>query len=345
MFGERDDPYAVLSRLGRRLEETLAPDSVLPSIAETIREALKLPYAAIMLAERNGLSYLAASGTVTDGAIHVPLVYQQEPVGELILAPRAPGETFSAGDRRLLEDLARQVGVAAHNVRLAAETMRLNADLQRSRERLVTAREEERRRLRRELHDGLAPTLAALNLQAGQIKGLLRADPQGAESLADAWRADMRATIASVRRLAYELRPPVLDELGLVAAIEERARRAGGLLRVTVDAPAALGALPAAVEVAAFRIAQEALTNVEPHANAHTCIIKLWVADGSDSQAALTIEVSDDGVGLPPAARHRSGVGIVSMRERAEELGGTCLVESRPGGGTRVWACLPLGQE
>jgi len=148
LYGERDEPYAVLSRLGRRLEGTLAPDAVLPAIVETVAGALKLPYAAIALREGECLAVVAAFGQPVGDPLRLPLVYRHEAVGELLLAPRAPGEPFSPADRRLLDDLARQAGVAAHAVRLTA-------DLQRSRERLVTLREEERRRLRRDPHDGL----------------------------------------------------------------------------------------------------------------------------------------------------------------------------------------------
>src|SRR5207247_5901746 len=146
MYGERDDPYAVLSRLASRLQATLAPESVFPTIVETVAQALKLPYAAIALKQDDEFITAASYGLSQDNPFILPLVYHTEPIGELLLAPRAPGEAFTAADRRLLEDIAHQAGAAAHAVRLPA-------DLQRSREHLVTAREEERRRLRRDLHD------------------------------------------------------------------------------------------------------------------------------------------------------------------------------------------------
>src|SRR5262249_23104031 len=193
---------------------------------------------------------------------------QGETIGKLILAPRAPGESFGAADRRLIEDIARQAGVAAH-------ALRLTADLQRSRERLFTAREEERRRLRRDLHDGLGSTLAGLNLQAGALRALIPSDPAAADALVVDLRADIRAAIADIRRLAYARRPPALDELGLVGALRARATQyASGadhtatMTQISVVAPEELPALPAAVEVAAYRIAQEALANVIRHAQA-----------------------------------------------------------------------------
>src|SRR5215213_2489333 len=168
MYGHRDDPYEVLSGLGERLEATLAPDAVLPTIVESVAQALKLPYAAITLKRSAEEEPVKAAEYGKKGAgepLIVPLGYQQETVGELILSPRSPGESFSKSDLRLLGDLARQVGVAAHAVRLATE-------LQRSRERLVTAREEERKRLRRDLHDGVGPQLAALTLKLETARNL-----------------------------------------------------------------------------------------------------------------------------------------------------------------------------
>src|SRR5215210_9149788 len=204
MYGERDDPYAVVSRLGERLEATLAPNAVLPTIVETVREALKLPHAAIALMENGGPKVAASVGEPVEKPLRLPLTYQGEPVGELLLGPRGPNETFGSADRRLLEGLARQAGVAAYAVRLTT-------DLQRSRERLVAAREEERRRLRRDLHDGLGAQLAGLNVQAGTIRRLIPRDPIAADELVVELRAQLRGAIADIRRLVYDLRPPALD--------------------------------------------------------------------------------------------------------------------------------------
>jgi signal transduction histidine kinase/lipoprotein signal peptidase len=347
MYGERDEPYAVVSRLGQRLEATLAPDAILPTIVETVKEALKLPYVAIALKSdqpsknndeeaHNDVTFdiVVATGTPVSGeALCLPLVYQNEMVGQFILEPRAQGETFSPADRRLLEDLARQAGVAAHAVRLTA-------DLQRSRERLVTAREEERRRLRRDLHDGLGPTLAAQTLKVGSARYVLERDPTTAKKLLGELEHDIDGALQDIRRLVYNLRPPALDELGLVGAIRASAahyqgEHRGSSLRLVVNAPEILPPLPAAIEVAAYRITQEALTNVVRHAQARSCTIRLTI-----DSSALHLEIHDDGVGLP-VERH-TGVGLQSMRERAEELGGTCMIKPGPTGGTHVIARLPL---
>ncbi len=344
VYGERDEPYAVLVRLGQRLEGTMAPASVLTAIVETIRDALKLPYVAIALQEDGAFRYAVVSGVESSDALHLPLVFQLEPVGELILAPRSPGESFSAADRRLLEDLSRQIGIAAHNVRLAALTMQLNEDLQRSREGLVLTREEERRRIRRELHDGLAPTMAALNLKAGKIRSLVGSEPTAAVELVDEWRTDIRTTIADIRRLAYELRPPVLDELGLVAAIRERADQLSSVdLQIAVEEAENVGALPAAVEVAAYRITHEALANVELHSRARSCRVRFWRE--CEPRQVLCLEVLDDGIGLPDSPARRSGVGLLSMSERAAELGGSCTAARMTDGGTRILVRLPVVRE
>jgi signal transduction histidine kinase len=165
LYGKRDEPYAVLSHLGSLLEATLSPEAVLPAIVETVAQALKLPYAAITLKWGDEFTIAASYGTAPHEPVHLSLIYQAELVGELVLAPRAPGEQFTPADRVLLDDLARQVGVAAHAVRLTADLKQLTIDLQHARERLVSAREEERRRLRRDLHDGLGPQLASLTLK------------------------------------------------------------------------------------------------------------------------------------------------------------------------------------
>jgi signal transduction histidine kinase len=334
MYGERDEPYKVVTRLGQRLEAALAPDAVLPAIVETVREALKLPYVAIVLTqdEPHGI---VASGAPVDDPLRLPLLYQGELIGELRLAPRTPGEGFSPADRRLLDDLGRQAGIAAHAVRLHMHTLRLASDLQQSRERLVSAREEERRRLRRDLHDGLGPALAGLTLKIDAAHDELESDVDAAAALLRDLKADVQAAIADIRRLVYALRPPALDELGLVAALRlHLTHYQSPGLQIAVDAPDALPTLPAAIEVAIYRIVTEALTNVVRHAQAQTCHICLRLAD------MLELEVVDDGLGLPVG--YQVGVGLLGMRERAAELGGSCTIASLPSGGTRVHVRLPL---
>jgi signal transduction histidine kinase len=340
LYGERDEPYIVLSRLGERLEDTLPPDAMLRAIVESVATALKLPYVAIeltdggvgqMSGELDGTRTLspalaAAYGQSVGKTVSIPLNFQGETMGALLLAPRVGEDRFDDADLRLLNDLARQVGVAAHAVRLSA-------DLQRSRERIVTAREEERRRIRRDLHDGLGPALAALTLKLDAARNLADRDTAATKTLLAELRGQTQAAITDIRRLVYDLRPPALDELGLVPAMREYATRlTSDGLQITLEADA-LPPLSAAAEVATYRIVTEALTNVVHHAHARHAQVRLSCA------GMLHIEVTDDGAGLPPNVR--AGVGLTSMRERAEELGGVCTVES-PEGGTRVMARLPL---
>jgi two-component system, NarL family, sensor kinase len=335
MFGERDDPYVAISRLGERLEAAVEPAAVSTTIVETVAQALRVPYAALDLLRDGVHDRIARHGRPGGGApFHVPLTYQGEPVGRLELAPRAGGDELSAADQRLLADLARQAGVAAHAARLAT-------DLQASRERLVTAREEERRRLRRDLHDGLGPALAGAALQTEAARGLVDTDAAEARAALADLKGQLQDAIADIRRLVYGLRPPALDELGLAVALRQQAGNLSGNgssgLAVEVRAPCPLRALPAAVEVAAYRIALEALVNAARHAKATRCTIEVSVNGG------LEVDVSDDGVGL--ASGHRRGVGLSSMRERAAELGGSCVVGSSASGGTRVHVVLPLAEE
>lgn len=346
LYGGRQEPYEVLSRLGQSLEATLAADQVLPNIVETVAQALKLPYVAVELHQTqprdtqprdgvDGTSQTVASyGRARPVALRLPLQYHGEPVGQLLLAARSGDDGFSPADRRLLDDLARQAGVAAHAVALTAA-------LQHSRERLVAAREEERRRIRRDLHDGLGPSLTAVALKIDATRNVLDTDPDAADALLAQLRAEVTASIGGIRRLVNDLRPPALDELGLVRALTEQATgfvRAGNGqvngLRVTVEAPDELPPLPAAVEVAAYRIGAEAVTNVARHANASHCLLRLSLNGG------LEVEVTDNGVGS--ATSWQPGIGLASMSERAAELGGTFRVEPSAEGGTRVHARLPL---
>src|SRR5215211_6620863 len=377
-YGERDDPYRVLSRLGRRLEATISPEAVLPAIVEDIARALRLPQVAIWLADGDTLRLGAAHGsipasvTVQDASavealrnatdlVHLedldpsgeyrdivarggvgliaPLTHQGELVGALCLAPRSPGEDFSPADRRLLRDLATQSGAAAHEVQLTVALRSSLEDLRRSRERLVEAQEEERRRIQRDLHDGLGPVLASMRLRLEACLDL-------AEKTAAPLSGDLERlyelvgeATGDVRRLVHDLRPPVLDQLGLVPAIRqhcERFERESGIKTGLITASEL--SVPAAAEVTVLRVVQEALVNVQKHARASRVMVRIerqgeWLLTG----------VTDDGKGLLLSANGASGgTGLLSMRERAELLGGTLNLDNRPEGGTDLLARIPL---
>jgi signal transduction histidine kinase len=344
-YGHRDEPYVVISRLSRSLEAAFEPDAVLPAIVQAVATSLKLPYTAISIGEGSQGTVVSSYGNEVDAPLRMPLVYQAEILGELIVAPRGPGESWASSDQRLLEEVARHAGIAVHAVQSTIALRSANKHLAEARERLVTAREEERRRLRRDLHDGLGPSLAALTLKVGVARKLLRRDQAAADILLAELTGDIEATVDDIRRLVYALRPPTLDQLGLVEAIREcvaeygaaGAGSHGNQLGVLIDAPERLPDLPAALEVAAYRIAQEAFTNVVRHAHAHTCRIRLTCGP------TLELEIIDDGSGFPSS--YKAGIGLVAMRERAAELNGTCSIDAIQGGGTRVLACFPVTME
>jgi signal transduction histidine kinase len=349
MYGDRDDPYAVITDLGERLQAALAPGAVLPTIVEAVAEALKVPYVAVVAPNRlTGTNeVVAAIGEPGADIVRFPLVYQGETVAALLVRPRSGEASLSNTDRRLLTDLAKQAGPVVHGVRLMTELQQITTELQRARETLVLTREEDRRRMRRDLHDELAPGLAGLSLTAGTIRSVARSDPAAVEELATALQTALRRAVGDIRRLVYDLRPPALDDLGLVAAIRERAAQfstpAGAPVQVTVDLVGTLPPLPAALEVAAYRIVQEALMNVVRHAHATTCRIQIGLGHGRAATRCLELVIVDDGVGVDD--NRRAGIGLRSMRERAEEVGGLCEVGAGAGGGTRVFVQLPIAME
>lgn len=326
MYGDRKNPYRVMTQLGRRLESD-GDSGELAVVVETVVQALKLPYAAIFDAAGQPL---ASTGTVGVTVVEYPLGYQGSAIGHLLVSPSAGTGGFGRDEQRLLTDLARQVGAAVHAVRLSGA-------LQASRQRLVTAKEEERLRLRRDLHDGLGPKLAALGLKLDAARGMVDSRPDEARDLLGAVKGDIRETIDDIRRLVYGLRPPALDELGLAGAIRERVQSfaTGAGPELVVAAPDRLPPLPAAVEVAAYWIANEAITNVVRHASARSCEVRL------ELRGDLLLTVRDDGDGLPDG--WRAGVGTSSMAERASELGGELTLRPRADRqGTEVHARIPV---
>ncbi|MEO3785491.1 sensor histidine kinase [Actinocorallia sp. B10E7] len=326
LFGNRDDPATALRLLGQRLETSVEPTRLLDGTAEVVASTLRLPSVAVLAADGTPVSVV---GGVPESGVRLPLLSGGIPEGELRAAPRSPGEALSKLDLAVLDDLARQLALALATVRLARE-------VQASRERLVIAREEERRRLRRDLHDGLGPGLATIGVRLDLLK--LTASEELREPLGEV-RQLTRELVGDIRRIVHDLRPPALDELGLEGALEdlvlEGAPDSGLGPTVAVGIPAPLPALPAAVEVAAYRIGQEALANALKHANASH--VRITVRTASER---LLLEVRDDGRGLPDPVVE--GVGSGSMRERAAELGGTLRRTSSPGKGTIVEAELPL---
>jgi signal transduction histidine kinase len=321
-FGRWDDPYQVLAALGQHLEASADVDRLLADVVKEVQATLGLRDVAVVGADGTVL----AGEPGLDAHDELALVAYGAPLGVLRYTAAAP---LRSGDRHLVDDLAGHLAGLLH-------ARQLTRDLQRARERLVLAREEERRRLRRDLHDGLGPALAGhvlrLELAARQV-------PAGspARSGLDTLREEVQATVSEVRRVVEGLRPPALDEVGFAASVTEAA------LRLTLTTPTRcaveVGELPplsAGVEVAAYRIVNEAVTNIVRHADARRCWVKIGAEHGM-----LQVAVTDDGRGLDGAAPR--GHGLETMRERADELGGRLCVRAADPRGTTVLADLPLG--
>ena len=335
LFGNRDEPYAVITALGTRLEQAPPGDEALRLVAETLRNQLRVPYVAVELSGADAVTAAATAGTSGPPVERFPLVYQGETLGSLAVAHRSARDEFRPAERALLTAFARQAGVVAHNAALTQALLQ-------SRAVLVETREEERRRIRRDLHDGLGPTLATVSLSLGAAAEHLDDDTELAALLRDL-EAEVLHAIGDIRRLVYDLRPPALDDLGLIGALQGQAHHLGvsdqkghsarGVV-IAIEADGSDAGLPSAVELAAYRVAVEAMTNVVRHAQATRCVVAV------ERNHQLVIRVEDDGVGL--RADTPRGLGLRSMRERVIELGGSLRFEPRTPTGTTVRAAFPL---
>ena len=316
VYGTRRDPVAAVSAVGQRL---VGDD--LGGVADALRETLRLSYVAI---ERQP-GGVVESGERPATTQSWPLIYDSEPIGNLIVGPRHGERRLSGSDQRVID-------VVAAPLAIVLQAQALTEDLRASRERVIEAAEEERSRLRRELHDSLGPLLTGAAFKADGIALAAQHRPERAESLAIELADQLRQSVEGVRQLAYGLRPAALDELGLVGALEEQGRRFGPV-KVVIDAPESLPALPSSVEVAAYRIATEALTNVIRHSDAKLASVRLKTNDGT-----LEMIITDDGTSTLPWA---PGLGLTSIKSRASEIGGACEAGPTADGG-RVVATLPL---
>ncbi|MBW5445567.1 sensor histidine kinase [Cohnella sp. CFH 77786] len=350
LYGRKREPFAVLAELSRGWEQPMPAEGVLSAMTGTIRQTLKVPYTAISFTVNGAESIAAESGERSGKLAAFPIIHRGERLGDLLVGSRESDESFSKDDRELLEVLIRQAGPLLQGVKLTVGLKLLAEDAQSSREKLVLAREEERRRLRRNLHDDLAPRLAALALNVAAAERYLGKDPDRAAGLLSELRRTIRSSVEEIRNLVHGLRPPALDELGLVGAVRERIheltqpvkRLSESMtdpgLQVLLETNGELPSLPAAVEVAAYRIVTEALVNVIRHAGASRCWIRIRL-----DREWLHVVIEDDGSGMEkeraPAAN--GGIGTLSMREQTAELGGRCTFGRSVHGGLRVHAALP----
>jgi signal transduction histidine kinase len=335
LYGRRDEPYALLTGIGRHLGGGRDPLSVLPDIAAAVVDGLKVPYAAVrIMAEDGSLNTAAEHGRWAGEPERFVMTAHGRRVGELLIAPRRVGTHFPSADVRLLQAVAAQTALLAVELRQAVA-------LRVARDRLVIAREEERKRLRRELHDGVASSLAGTRMLSDAVRRTVSRDGS-APALLDALAADLDVAIGEIRGLIDGLRPAALDN-GLYAALVAMTDRASTHdLTVQLVVDGSLSDIPAAVEVAVYRIASEAVANTIKHANACTCTVTIRT-----DERHLEVEVVDDGhgddgrPGAASGAPTSSGIGLGSIRERVEELGGRVTIGRDPAG-TRVEALLPL---
>jgi signal transduction histidine kinase len=329
MYGDRAFPYRVVSEL-RHLEPATGAEQLLDQALSTLSRRLNLAYARI---ESSG-GIVVQQGERQGDPTTVDLEVGGTRVGRLEMEVASLRAPFGPRDRRLLEDVGTQVGALV-------QALEAGRELQRSREELVAAREEERRRLRRDLHDGLGPSLATTLMRLEVARDLVDRDPAAARDLVERLVDQTEADIVEVRRLVDGLRPPALDQLGLVSALRQRADQHNHAVALGSGAPrwvfAAddVGTLPAAVEVAAYRIVVEAVNNAVRHSGGTEVTVHL-----RRRPDALELVVRADGAGLSDVPG--SGVGLDSMRDRAPEVGGSCTTSSPASGGTEVVARLPL---
>jgi len=329
VYGARRDPLGAVRRVGASVSATSADP--LPAVVGSVADAVRASFVAITDADG---TVLAQAGTDRAGSprLSYPLTVAGQQVGQLVMGPARGESAMPAADARVIAALLAPVAAVVHAVQL---TRRLAG----AHERTLAAAQQERSRIRRDLHDGLGPSLSGVALGLEAVQTALPGDTQTAADLTARMRIEIAGAVEDVRRIIDELRPAALEDVGLVQALRERAaslaaRSSSGLVvefRVAEPMPG----LSEQVEVAAFRIAEEAMTNVLRHAQASRCEVRLEVAD------ALVVSVSDDGVGLPGQTR-ADGVGLTSMRQRAAELGGCCTVEPAIPSGVIVCARFPL---
>lgn len=316
LFGGRPDPLVAATKVA----DTIGRD---PNEAlEAVRSALSLPYVEL----RRGDEVLAQSGETVAHTRNIVADGQGKDATILVIGMRPGDLRLTAGDLHVLRL------VTPLMVQLVRATD-LSNELQQSRVKALTGIADERRRLRNELHDDLGPTLTGVALTTDAARNLITSDPGAARELLAAVRRDVASAIEQVRHIVYGMRPPALDEIGLVEALRQQSRGLSRELTVEFSVAGDLGDLPAAAEVAAYRICMEALSNVSRHSSSTIAGVKL-----SRNSDALTIQVNDNG---GPSAPWPRGVGLASMKERVAELGGT--LSAGPGlGGGEVNARLPL---
>jgi signal transduction histidine kinase len=348
VYGKRATPYEVLSQFSERVAESYAADDVLPRMARVLADGTGAARADVWLRAGDTLRHAASWPLESSGAEPTRVVgesmpemphtdravevrHQGELLGALTVTKRK-GESLTPVEEKLLTDLAGQAGLVLKNVRLTAELLARLDDLRASRQRLVAAQDEERRRLERNLHDGAQQNLVALKVKLGLAEVFAEKDPARAKALVGELKSDADEALETLRDLARGIYPPLLADKGLVAALESQARKATLPVQVHADG---VGRYPQEVEAAVYFCCLEALQNVQKYAAAQLAVVKL---DGSGS--ALSFEVTDDGRGFDDASVQR-GAGLTNMTDRIDALGGSLEISSTPQSGTCVQGSIP----
>jgi signal transduction histidine kinase len=349
VYGKRATPYEVLSEFSGRVAETYAADDVLPRMARVLQDGTGAESATVWL---RGADELRAAATFPESANGLALVpmrdgtlpalpgatrsvevrHQGELLGALSVNKRR-GEALTPIEHKLVDDLAHQAGLVLKNVGLTADLQARLEDLRASRQRLVSAQDEERRRLERNLHDGAQQHLVALKVKLGLAETLLARDPAKATATLQQLKGDADDALETLRDLARGIYPPLLAEKGLVTALESQARKA--TLPVLVDAEG-ITRYQQDLEAAVYFCVLEALQNVQKYAKATQATVRLREADGR-----LQVEVEDDGAGFDVATAER-GAGLTNMEDRLDAVGGDLSIRSSPGSGTRLSVSLPF---
>jgi signal transduction histidine kinase len=349
IYGRRATPYEVLSEFSERVAGTYGGEEVVPRMARVLQEGTGTESATVWLRGAGQLAPAAthpetfvgyepltmANGSLPDikGASRVVAVrHQDELLGALTVTKRQ-GEALTPIEEKLLTDLAHQAGLVLKNVGLTSDLQARLVELRASRQRLVAAQDDERRRLERNLHDGVQQNLVAIKVKLSLAEMMSSKDPAKARELISSLKSDTDDALETLRDLARGIYPPLLAEKGLKAALESQARKA--TVPVTVDGDG-VGRYPQEIEAAVYFCVLEALQNVQKYAVASNATVQL-----SETQNVLQFRVDDDGRGFD-AARTARGAGLTNMEDRLDALGGTLTIVSEPGRSTRISGSLPL---
>lgn len=328
LFGMANEPGVVFERLGRRLNEATDPDDLLAAVVDTVAESLRLPYAAIELHLGDVDRVVQQRGQPGRQVEHLELLSDGQQIGRLLVSPRRGEDGLSNQDSELLANLGRHAAVAA-------QVSQLSNTLREAQHQVLVGREAERDRVQRDLHDRVGPVLVGLALQLSAIEG--EPDPRAASARLERLGAQLHIALEDVRRLARDLRPAELEDIGLSAAIEAAANRLSNNtgMRFDVHVPLVLPRLTRECEDAAYIVMLEAMTNAVRHSAGRRGTVRL----AADSAHTVEGIIDDDGGGIDDPGS--TGTGLRSMRIRIADCGGEFDVLKAPAGGTRIRFQLP----